>query len=136
MILGSVDDERVFSTLGFLKSKFRNKLDKNLDNCLRLYNSRYEVESFPYDRVTNIWRKKCQRRGIANISNPSGSGSGSGSYPDIESNEDNVDFGMHSEFDTDSESEETTTTNEILYAINEEDSDDSGVESVHGQWQL
>ena len=31
MILGSVEDERVFSTLGFLKSKVRNKLDKDLD---------------------------------------------------------------------------------------------------------
>ena len=57
MILGSVEDERVFSTLGCLKSKVRNKLDKNLDNFLRLYNSRYEVESFPYDKAVNIWRK-------------------------------------------------------------------------------
>ena len=57
MILGLVEDERVFSTLGFLKSKIRNKLDKNLDNCLRLYNSRYEVESFPYGRAIDIWRK-------------------------------------------------------------------------------
>ena len=134
MILGSVEDERVFSTLGFLKSKVRNKLDKNMDNFLRLYNSRYEVESFPYDRVVNIWRNQCQRRGIANISNPSGSGSGSGggcgSYPNIESNEDDVEFGMHSESDTDSESEENTTNNEMLYAINEEDFDDNDVESV------
>ena len=30
MILGSVEDERVFSTLGFLKSKVRNKLDKKI----------------------------------------------------------------------------------------------------------
>ena len=79
MILGSVEDERVFSTLGFLKSKVRNKLDKNLDNCLRLYNSRYEVESFPYDRAINIWRKKFQRRGISNNLNPSSSGNGGGS---------------------------------------------------------
>ena len=57
MILGSVEDERVVSTLGFLKSNVRNKLDKNLDNFLRLYNSRYEIYSFPYDRALNIWRK-------------------------------------------------------------------------------
>ena len=140
MILGSVEDERVFSTLGFLKSKVRNKLDKNLDNCLRLYNSRYEVEIFPYDRAISIWRKWCQRRGIANISNTSGSGSGdgSGSYPDIESqrNEDDVEFGIHSESYADSESEENTTNNEILYLINEEDSDDSDVEPVQAEWQL
>ena len=123
-----------FSNLGFLKSKVRNKLDKNLDNFLRLYNSRYEVESFTYDRLVNIWRNQCQRRGIANISNLSGSGSGS--YLDIESNEDDVDFGMHSESNADSEFEENITKNEMLYAINEEDFDDSDVEPVQAEWQL
>ena len=120
MILGSVEDERVFS-------KVRNKLDKKLDNFQRLYNSRYDIESFPYDRAVSIWRNQCQRRGIANISNPSGSGNGSvsGSYPNIESNEDDVDFGMHSEFDANSESAENTMNNEMLYAINEEDSANS-----------
>ena len=88
-----------------------------------------------------------KKRG-ANISNPSssgscggsrnGSGGGSGSYPNIESqsNEDDVEFGMHSEFDTNSESEENTTNNEMLYAINEEDSDDSDVEPIQAEWQL
>ena len=152
MILGLVEDERFFSTLGFLKSKVRNKLDKKLDNCLRLYNSRYEVEIFPYDRVVNIWINQCQRRGISNISNPSGSGNGSGggsgschgsgsnngsgSYPDIERNEDDVDIGMHSESDADSESKENTTNNEMLYAINEEDFDDSDAKTVQAEWQL
>ena len=111
-----------------------------MDNCLRLYNSRYEVESFPYDSTIGIWRKKCQIRGIANISNPSGSGSGggngngngsgNGSYPDTESNEDDVEFGMHSESNPDDESKENTMKNEMLYAINEEDSNDSDVEPV------
>ena len=110
---------------------------------MRLYNYRYKVESFPYDRAVNIWRKQCQRRGIAKISNPSGCGSsggsgsgssgGSGSYPNIESNEDDVEFGMHSKFDTDNESEENTMNNEMLYAINEEDSDDSDAELVQAE---
>lgn len=80
---------------------------------MRLYNSRYEVESFPYDRAVNIWRNQCQRRGIANISNPSSSGSGSdsGSYLDIGSNEDDFEFGMHSESNADSEYEENTMNN-------------------------
>ena len=43
MILGSVEDERVFSVFGFIKSNIRNKLDKNLDTCLRMYNYRYDV---------------------------------------------------------------------------------------------
>ena len=68
---------------------------------------------------------------MTNISNPSGSGSGggtssgsgSGSCPDIGSNEDDVDFGMHTNID--SESQENTMNNEMLYAISEEDYDDS-----------
>ena len=33
MIFGSVEDERMFSALPFLKSKLRNKLDKHVDTC-------------------------------------------------------------------------------------------------------
>ena len=36
MILGSVEDKRMFSALSFLKSKLRNKLDNNVDTCLIL----------------------------------------------------------------------------------------------------
>ena len=81
---------------------------------------------------------------MANISNPSSSGSGggggngsssgSGSCPDIGSNEDDVDFSMHA--DIESEFEEKITDNEMLYAINEEDSDDSNVELVQAEWQI
>ena len=38
-----------------------------------------------------------------------GSSGDSGSYPNIESNKDDVDFCMHSEFDIDSEFEENTS---------------------------
>ena len=70
---------------------------------------------------------------MSNISKTSGNcsgdgGSGNGSCLDIGSNEDDVDFGMHT--DIDSESEENTTNKEILYAINEEDYDDSDVDPV------
>ena len=125
---------------------------------MRLYNSRYEVDSFPYDRALNIWRNKRPRRGMANISNPSGSGSGgcsdirngsgsdsdsgggiaigggidSGSCLDIGSNDDEVDFGMH----TNSESEENTTNNQMLYEINEDDSDNSDAEPIKPEWKL
>ena len=78
MILGSVEDERVFSALGFLKSKLRNKLDKNLENCLRLYTSTYEINTFPYERALQLWKKKCQRRGLGNVSSNDISNSGSG----------------------------------------------------------
>ena len=73
----SMEDERVFSALGFLKSKVRNKIDKNLENCMRLYTSTYEINTFPYKRALKLWMKKCQRRGLGNISNNDISNSGS-----------------------------------------------------------
>ena len=51
MILGSVEDERMFSALSFLNSNLRNKLDKNVDTCLRLYVTKYDVVNFPYERA-------------------------------------------------------------------------------------
>ena len=60
------------------------------------------------------------------------SGVGSGLCPNIGSNDDEVDFGMH----TNNESEENTTDNQMLYEINEEESNDSDVELVKLEWQL
>ena len=54
MILGSVEDERMFSALTFLKSKL-NKLDKIVDACLRLYVTKYGVDDFPYERELSLW---------------------------------------------------------------------------------
>ena len=61
MILGSMEDERVFSALCFLKSKVRNKLDKNLETCLRLFVTQYNVRDFPYDRSLAIWNSMHER---------------------------------------------------------------------------
>ena len=69
MILGSVEDERMFSALSFLKSKLRKKLDKNVDTCLKLYVTKYEVENFPYERALALWRSDRERRGEKNITN-------------------------------------------------------------------
>jgi hypothetical protein len=49
MILGSVEDDRMFNGLPFFKSKMRNRLDKHLDICLRLYVTRYETTNFLYE---------------------------------------------------------------------------------------
>jgi hypothetical protein len=46
MILGSVEDERMFSALLFLKSKMRKKCDKHMDICLRLYATKYDITNF------------------------------------------------------------------------------------------
>lgn len=56
MILGLMEDERVFSALELLKSKIRNKLDKNLETCFRLFVTQYNVRDFPYDRALTIWK--------------------------------------------------------------------------------
>jgi hypothetical protein len=71
MILGSVEDERMFSALSFLKSKLRNKLDKNMDTCLRLYVTKYDITNFPFNRALALWRSDCERRGEYNITNVS-----------------------------------------------------------------
>ena len=68
MILGSVEDERMFSALSFLKSKLRNRLDKNVETCLRLYVTKYDVHNFPYERALTLWRLERERRGT-NLSN-------------------------------------------------------------------
>ena len=67
MILGSVEDERVFSALGFLKSNVRNKLDKNLETCLRLFVTQYNVRDFPYDRSLAIWNSTREDEAFATL---------------------------------------------------------------------
>ena len=84
MILGSVEDERVFSALGFLKSNVRNKLDKNLETCLRLFVTQYNVRDFPYERSLAIWNSTCERRGLCNTSKDGGSTSTSQSQNEDE----------------------------------------------------
>lgn len=55
IIMGSVEDERMFSSLSFLKSKLRNKLDKYMHIWLRLYVTMYGINNFPYERALVIW---------------------------------------------------------------------------------
>lgn len=66
MILGSMEDERVFSALSFVKSRLHNRLDRNLETCLRLHVLGYEFDMFPYDRVILIWSSLTERRGVMN----------------------------------------------------------------------
>jgi len=66
MILSFVEDERVFNALSFIKSKLQNKLDKNLDTCIRLYVSSSALDSFPIERAVDIWFSFAQRRGADN----------------------------------------------------------------------
>jgi hypothetical protein len=58
LVLGSVEDERCFSSLKFLKSYQRNRLGKHLPLVVRMFGQRYySLEDFPYSEVIDSWRQ-------------------------------------------------------------------------------
>ena len=60
-VIGSVEDERTFSSLTFLKSKLRATLVDYLEVALGMYSQRvFTLESFPYQRVFEDWIKAGQ----------------------------------------------------------------------------
>ena len=55
-VLGSVEDERVFSSVAFLKSKVRNSLETHLQCVVGMYSQKiYTLETFPYDAAFQKW---------------------------------------------------------------------------------
>jgi hypothetical protein len=55
-VLGSVEDERTFSSVGFLKSKVRNNLEEHIQVVVGMYSQRiFTLESFPYEKVFDEW---------------------------------------------------------------------------------
>jgi hypothetical protein len=63
MVLGSVQDERTFSTVSFIKSKLRNRLTTHLPlvvgiKCQNFYN----LQDFPYDAPFNSWHEEAQQQ--------------------------------------------------------------------------
>jgi hypothetical protein len=57
MVLGSVQDERTFSTVSFMKSKLQNKLTMNLQTVVAFKSQHfYTVDTFPYDEAYDSWR--------------------------------------------------------------------------------
>jgi hypothetical protein len=62
MVPGSVEEERTFSTMSFIKSKLRNRLDEHLRPAVQLFSQRmFDLDSFPYDEALNIWRDAAPR---------------------------------------------------------------------------
>lgn len=55
---------KVYNALAFVKTRLRNELDKNLENYLRIFESSYEVECFPYDRALTYWKSLTKRINI------------------------------------------------------------------------
>jgi hypothetical protein len=62
-VLGSVEDERCFSSLTFLKDKLQNRLaSDHLSVVMGLYGQQvYNLENFPYDDCFHTWVLSVER---------------------------------------------------------------------------
>jgi hypothetical protein len=62
-VLGSIEDERCFSSLTFLKDKVRNRLvSDHLSAVMGMYGQQvYTLESFPYDDCFKTWVHSAER---------------------------------------------------------------------------
>ena len=55
-VIGSIEDEHIFSSVSFIKSKVRNSLDKHLQCVVGMYSQKiYTLETFPYDAAYEKW---------------------------------------------------------------------------------
>ena len=65
MVPGSVEDERLFSAMNFIKNELRNKLkNPHLTAAVRLFFSRqFTVKTFPYMEALKAWRAAAAKRG-------------------------------------------------------------------------
>jgi hypothetical protein len=63
-VLGSVEDERTFSSLKFLKSRLRNRLEDKLPLVVRMDGQKkFTQEIFPYKKALESWRSVRMRYG-------------------------------------------------------------------------
>jgi len=64
-VLGSVANERTFSTLSFMKSKLRNRLVGHVDTCVKLFSQDFfTLQTFPINKAVISWREERSRRGV------------------------------------------------------------------------
>jgi DNA primase large subunit len=65
-VLGSIEDEWTFSTLGFMKSKLQNRLGGHLDICVKFFSQPFfTLANFPYADAIAFWSDELARRGSA-----------------------------------------------------------------------
>jgi hypothetical protein len=63
MVLGSVQDERTFSMLMFMKNKLRNRLTTNLAMVVGMKSqSFFTLNDFPYDAAYESWRDETKHQ--------------------------------------------------------------------------
>jgi hypothetical protein len=56
LVIENVEDERVFSSVYFLKTKLRNSLDPHLGVVVGMYSQNiYALQNFPYNVVFDAW---------------------------------------------------------------------------------
>jgi hypothetical protein len=59
LVLGSVEDERTFSTLSFMKDKLRNRVHTHLPLVVGMHSqSFFDIKNFPYDQAYSDWKKR------------------------------------------------------------------------------
>jgi hypothetical protein len=62
MVLGSVENERTFINLTFMKNKLCNQLTTHLDLCVHMFTQNfYIVTNFPNDVAIVAWKEVCMR---------------------------------------------------------------------------
>ena len=61
-VLGSVEDERTFSTLSFMKNRLRNRLSTHLPLVVGMHAQEfYSLSDFPYDSAYNEWKSSSRK---------------------------------------------------------------------------
>jgi hypothetical protein len=57
-ILGSVEDENIFSTFSFMESKLQNKLCEHFATIVGMFSQPFfTLENLPYDTTFEEWKK-------------------------------------------------------------------------------
>jgi hypothetical protein len=63
--VSSVQAERLFSCMNFVKNDRRNRLGENhLNDCVRLFMSAYDMKAFPYEKALDYFLNAKERRGV------------------------------------------------------------------------
>jgi hypothetical protein len=64
-IMGFVEDDKIFSTLTFMKTRLWNQLCENLDLVVHMFAQLfYTIDTFPYKDAITAWTNEKERRGI------------------------------------------------------------------------
>ena len=64
MVPGSVEEERMFSAMKYLKNLYRNRLgEAHLTICARAFHHpRITISNFPYQEAIQFWLEQVDRR--------------------------------------------------------------------------